>query len=391
MTHLLIIEANTPNLPAAARWFRDAFLAIDPAVTFATVAPYVTAAQAQDFDGVDGVIFTGSGVAWSTDDARAAAQRDAMTLAFETGLPVWGSCNGMQLAATVLGGTVGASPKGLEVGVAQNTRLTDAGKAHSMYAGRNDTFAVPCIHRDEVQTLPVGATLLAGNDHSPIQAFAHDKDGVDYWGTQYHPELRPTHIADFIRNKDGIFGSRAELIVDLDCAETDPVAAARLGTTTAALLHDIRTIELSNWLTHAKNKASIRKIRGSHPDAEIFTFGDGPALCDRLNDLVVSGAKTATCGALRDFGPTGEAMPRVGRHDIATDWSGKPVALIRTVSVETKRFDQVTWDFAQKEGENDDLAGWRADHRAFFERNGGFDPQMDLVCETFELVRDLRD
>jgi len=101
MTHLLIIEANTPNLPAAARWFRDAFLAIHPAVTFATVAPYVTASQAQDFDGVDGVIFTGSGVAWSTDDARAAAQRDAMTLAFETGLPVWGSCNSIQLAATV--------------------------------------------------------------------------------------------------------------------------------------------------------------------------------------------------------------------------------------------------------------------------------------------------
>ena len=254
MTHLLIIEANTPDLPAAARWFRDVFAAIDSAVTFATVAPYVTAVQAQDFDGVDGVIFTGSGVAWSTDDVRATVQRDAMTLAFQTGLPVWGSCNGMQLAATVLGGTVGASPNGLEVGVAQNTRLTDAGKAHPMYAGRNDSFAVPCIHRDEVQTLPAGATLLAGNDHSPIQAFSYTQDCVNFWGTQYHPELGPAQIADFIRHKDGIFAAQSDLIADLDAAETDPTAAARIGTTQDALRHDIRTLELANWLAHLKDR-----------------------------------------------------------------------------------------------------------------------------------------
>jgi|GEM_PF-100685 len=389
MTKLLIIEGNTPDFAPAAAAFQDVFAHLG-AMT-AVAQPYVSQVTADQLACVDGVIFTGSGVAWSTYAPEAKAQRDAMDLVFGHNIPTWGSCNGMQLAATVLGGTVGASPKGLEVGVARDTHLTAQGQAHPMFAGRSDTFAVPCIHRDEVQTLPAGATLLAGNDHSPIQAFVYDKDGVDYWGTQYHPELRPTQIADFIRNKDGIFGSQAKLIADLDCCETDPVAAARLGTTTAALHHDVRTIELSNWLTHVKNKVSIRKIRAEHPDAETFTFGDGPALCNKLNDLVLSGAKTATCGALRDFGQTGEALPRVGRHDIATDWSGKPIALIRTVAVETKRFDQVTWDFAQKEGENDDLAGWRADHQAFFERNGGFDPQMDLICETFELVRDLRD
>lgn len=254
MTHLLIIEANTPDLPPAVRAFQDVFSVIDPSVTFTVVAPYEAAAQAQDFDGVNAVIFTGSGVAWSTDDARAAAQRDAMTLAFETGLPAWGSCNGMQLAATVLGGTVGSSPNGLEVGVARNTQLTDAGKMHPMFAGRSQTFAVPCIHRDEVQSLPAGATLLAGNDHSPIQAFAYTHDGVDFWGTQYHPELRPTQIADFIRNKDGIFAEHVELIGDLDAAETDPTAAARIGTTQDALRHDIRTLELANWLAHVKDR-----------------------------------------------------------------------------------------------------------------------------------------
>jgi hypothetical protein len=34
------------------------------------------------------------------------------------------------------------------------------------------------------------------------------------------------------------------------------------------------------------------------------------------------------------------------------------------------------------------LSGWRRDHQAYFERNGGFDPEMLLVCERFRLVED---
>ena len=45
------------------------------------------------------------------------------------------------------------------------------------------------------------------------------------------------------------------------------------------------------------------------------------------------------------------------------------------------------WD-RWKEGENDDLEGWRYDHRLFFARNGGFDREMMLVCERFKLVHD---
>ncbi|MEJ2019298.1 MAG: ASCH domain-containing protein, partial [Maritimibacter sp.] len=41
------------------------------------------------------------------------------------------------------------------------------------------------------------------------------------------------------------------------------------------------------------------------------------------------------------------------------------------------------------EGEDDDLAGWQKGHEAFFTRNGGFDPEMMLVFEHFELVEDL--
>ena len=53
-------------------------------------------------------------------------------------------------------------------------------------------------------------------------------------------------------------------------------------------------------------------------------------------------------------------------------------------------FDEVDEGFALSEGENDGLEGRRCDHQAYFERNGGFDPKMWLVCERFQVVRDLQ-
>ncbi len=124
------------------------------------------------------------------------------------------------------------------------------------------------------------------------------------------------------------------------------------------------------------------------PGSTTFTFGDNQQLCDRLLALVRSGKKTATCGALRDYGGDGEAMPMVGRRDTALNWDGTPALVIETVEVFQQRFCDVDETFALAEGENDDLAGWRRDHERYFRRNGGFDPKMMLVCERFRLVYD---
>lgn len=130
-------------------------------------------------------------------------------------------------------------------------------------------------------------------------------------------------------------------------------------------------------------------VRQRYPGAETFTFGDTRALSDALLALVRAGRKTATCGALRDFGPDGETMPEPGRRDIALDWDGAPALAIETVEVTRRRFDAVDADFALAEGENATLEGWRADHRRYFARNGGFAPDMMLVCERFRLIEDL--
>ncbi|PWE51734.1 ASCH domain-containing protein [Thioclava sp. NG1] len=119
-----------------------------------------------------------------------------------------------------------------------------------------------------------------------------------------------------------------------------------------------------------------------------FTFGDSRELCDQLLALIRQGKKTATCGALTYFTEGGEDMPVVGRRDIALDWDGKPAVMIETIEVTIRRFCDVDEDFALAEGENETLIGWRRDHQAYFERNGGFNPEMELLCERFRLIED---
>lgn len=133
----------------------------------------------------------------------------------------------------------------------------------------------------------------------------------------------------------------------------------------------------------------IEDLNDRYPGAGSFRFGDGPALCARLIALVRAGKKRATCGALRDFDDDPGAMPVVGRADIATDWDGTPALVVRTTRVDLVRFCDVTQEMALAEGEDDDLGGWRAGHQAFFARNGGFDPDMMLVFEHFDMVEDL--
>ncbi len=125
-----------------------------------------------------------------------------------------------------------------------------------------------------------------------------------------------------------------------------------------------------------------------YPGAVTFTFGDSRALCDELLALVRSGRKRATCGALRDF-EAGAEMPIVGRRDIALDWDGNPALVIETTEVTRRRFRDVDEDFALAEGEDETLDGWRTGHQRYFERNGGWSEDMELVCERFRLVEDL--
>ena len=133
---------------------------------------------------------------------------------------------------------------------------------------------------------------------------------------------------------------------------------------------------------------TLQQIIDANPEAETFRFGDSRALCDEILALVRAGRKTATCEALRHFGPGGDAMPVVGRRDVALDWDGNPALMIETVAVEIRRWTEMDAEFVEAQGEFRDLAHWQEGYRAYFTRNGGWSPDMQILCERFRVVTD---
>lgn len=253
MLNLLIIESNTPALVEAERaagqlpqgdGYAAVMEGIDPRVTCTIRAPYGEGSDWFNGDDFDGVIFTGSSVDWCVNHDNAAPLQQMMFKALRSGKPVFGSCNGMQMAAHILGGSNGENPKGREDGIAQNIQKTQSGMAHPLLAGRDAVYSAPCVHRDIVTSLPAEANILAGNDVTPIQAFAYEADGMVFWGTQYHPEFSANTVSNWLGN----YGYSGQIIEDLRNADKDNDAATRLGTSTDALAFEARTLELRNWL-----------------------------------------------------------------------------------------------------------------------------------------------
>jgi len=115
---------------------------------------------------------------------------------------------------------------------------------------------------------------------------------------------------------------------------------------------------------------------------ERFSFGDSPELADELAELVLTGKKRATCWAAGE-GP----KTQVGKQWVVLDGTGDPIAVIETVELTQRRFDEVDAAFAFDEGEDDrTLASWRRAHQNYFGRQGTFAPNMLLYCERFRLV-----
>jgi GMP synthase (glutamine-hydrolysing) len=273
MLKLLIIDSNPNALNEEIRAIAGTGLgegyaavlhALEQDLETEVIAPY-DGDPLPDPDSFDGVVFTGSSVDWHTDDARAEPLAAIMRTVFQKGIPTLGSCNGMQLAASVLGGSSRASPKGREDGLASHIQLSEQGKTHPMMTGRKQGYAVPCTHRDEVIRLPEGAVLLSGNNHSKVQAFSYTLHGVCFWGMQYHPEFSTEFIGAYLQDKDRV---PPQTIEDLKSATRDKAAAERLGTSCADQHLSGRTLELQNWL----NMLHSLRVRS----AQVPVYGDGP-------------------------------------------------------------------------------------------------------------------
>jgi GMP synthase (glutamine-hydrolysing) len=207
----------------------------------------------------DGVAITGS--ALNVYDGGPAVERQlALARAvFDAGLPVFGSCWGLQVAVTVAGGSVRRNPRGRELGFGRRILLNEAGRAHDMYRGKPQVFEAFTIHRDDIERLPGGATELATNEMG-LQAASFSCGRSLFWGVQYHPEYSYAEIAGCVLRygqplvDEGLFPDMPALeawVAELKHLQREPTQAQLLwkhGVGPALRDRALQLAELSNWL-----------------------------------------------------------------------------------------------------------------------------------------------
>lgn len=228
-------------------------------------------------DDFDGAILTGSPWGVYEDRQEISGQIALARRLYEGGVPVFGSCYGLQLMAKALGGDVHINPRGREVGVARAITLNEAGKAHAMFAEKPAMFDALCSHQDEVSRVPEGGVVLASNDISHVQAMTVDRGTSSFWGVQYHPEFDFSTIASILERTsarnlaEGLArdaAEMAEVVADMRAlaAHDAPRSIAwRMGLKPDVLDQRQRTAEFGAWLRQrvaprADARAAVRTL-----------------------------------------------------------------------------------------------------------------------------------
>lgn len=133
-----------------------------------------------------------------------------------------------------------------------------------------------------------------------------------------------------------------------------------------------------------------------HDGLRCLELGSPGPSRERLVGLVLSGSKRATAGLLGEYADEGEELEAVGERQWLLGPDDSAAALVEYTRVETVRFDEVTWEFAQAEGEGFvDLADWREQHLGFWSRWYGVEvddpafpvqPGTPVVCLWFDVL-----
>jgi GMP synthase (glutamine-hydrolysing) len=267
---LLVVEGNTPAgrrriAESAGATPAESYAGVLRAIAPNAIVDICTPADGdgttpQPLDSYDGLAITGSSLNIYERDIASLRQIDFVREVFARGIPMFGSCWGLQLATVAAGGEVGLNPAGREVAFARKIALTSAGCDHPMHATREAVFDAPAIHSDIVTRLPQVAIVTARNAMSEIQAAEIRFGRGVFWGVQYHPEYGLHDIAAVIRRygetlvTEGFFADIAEL--DRYASDLSTLAANqqrrdiawRLGFGDDIMKESVRQTELSNWI-----------------------------------------------------------------------------------------------------------------------------------------------
>ena len=217
----------------------------------------------EELEGYDGIIWTGSDLTiYHTHDPRVKRQIELARQVYEIGVPCYGSCWGIQMAAVAAGGVVRRNPKGREWGIARGITKTEEGKRSLLLKGKPDVYCGFIMHLDEVAELPPGGRLLATNQHTRVQALeVRYRNGV-FWATQYHPEYDLGEMAKLVMARapalvsEGFFSDEeevyryAEKMLALHENPDSDDLRAELGVGDDLLDPRIRQRELRNWVDY---------------------------------------------------------------------------------------------------------------------------------------------
>jgi GMP synthase (glutamine-hydrolysing) len=218
----------------------------------------------------DGATMTGSALNIYNGGAPVERQIEVARAVFAAGVPFFGSCWGLQVAVTAAGGAVRRNPRGREFGFARRVQLTEAGRAHPMYAGKPTVFEAPTIHLDEISVLPSGATVLATNEVS-LQAATFSHLRGTFWGVQYHPEYDYLDIAAAAERygprlvEEGLFSDEAALAAyaadlrRLQASPGDTALAWKHGLGAGMTDPALRLAEIRHWLAAEVLQRSSRR------------------------------------------------------------------------------------------------------------------------------------
>lgn len=112
---------------------------------------------------------------------------------------------------------------------------------------------------------------------------------------------------------------------------------------------------------------------------------------DEMIALVLGNKKTAFFTSWATYAIDQEPLPVSGELYIVLDRANKPQCVIETDSVNIIPFNEVTWEMAKLEGEDQNIQEWRERKQEYLEDEGAvlgfeFTPDIKLVYQTFTVI-----
>ena len=127
-------------------------------------------------------------------------------------------------------------------------------------------------------------------------------------------------------------------------------------------------------------KATNQKTENAVYSGELV-FEDSGFTGKTQLSLVLSGAKTATFTPFDSFEINRESIPV----------AGEVYVVLEVTNVTVIPFNEIPWDLAARDGENENLSDWQDKMREFLEDEAdlcGFEVREDskIVCEIFRVI-----